>query len=872
MTTIRKRGVDTFYKTPTKTITSTGKSVTVNGQTIYLRDSPEPLKPGETAESRIQSSGYALRSSPTSTGSGSTIQTQTVVGLGGRVEVEGRKYIGQAYIPHLGMTANQYVILARRRAVETGMVKKGQQGKYSYTIQTQQPSEEREEKKYFTSRSFYQERAGQPAGIQWYLSDESGKIIRKATPEEAGQLKGEATGVLQASEETTFQKAQRQAGNVVRKTGITDIYVEANRNLARTITQPAFNYLEKQGVTIDAISKVATFNFATPKIAPLSQFQLGVVSGILQDVRDNPLKQGLLFGAGHVYATVSTVIGFGGGTISKILGLGYAGSTIYSAASTGNYYQAGKIIGVSGKDIALIGYGSTKGSKFGGRILERIKEPPRVTFVSFDQGTVKVGKTGLEAIKTTTGFKYGKEEGIATAYTFQRGDVSTTIVAGTKGILGYQFPTGKLTAKKLNIFGGYQRSVSAPGQLKFSKDVGWGTVKKVYDVDFSFGSGETAGIFGSKAYRTVFNIPSGKITKVPRTVYSDIFRSFAISTKGQDKVIFGVTTTPTQPTFRGYGGFAFKLRNIADTNIGGKTFGKTSSPAYFKKLYSGDQATLQQFKTNLPALPKNNVLGDITAVISRTEVPSAQTLPKLLPSIPYEKTPVFTKPNSLTHAYESMNPTNKDLNNLGIGTSTITKTIGRTGSRKRTDQGLRISDILATDQRTSAISRTNTRTSEFNRILSKVTQRIGQPSRTPNTLQTVFTIPKQTTPQITPNFIVREKFRFFRPPSKYKPIFSLRNIFGRYKLFVKEKGQLKLKGTFKDPFKASAAGQKITGKTILRSYKVEGGRIPLPYGYRISKKKGQKDVFVELSKTALSQIGEQRTVQSRRKKGSKKKR
>jgi hypothetical protein len=101
------------------------------------------------------------------------------------------------------------------------------------------------------------------------------------------------------------------------------------------------------------------------------------------------------------------------------------------------------------------------------------------------------------------------------------------------------------------------------------------------------------------------------------------------------------------------------------------------------------------------------------------------------------------------------------------------------------------------------------------------------------------------------------------PPFKLK---GGKQSFGgkKVKLFVKEKGLFKFKGLFPDVFKASNVGRFLTGESINRSYKILGGSAPLLPGYRKSRKKGQGNVFVELSKTSLSQLGEQRTVKGAR--------
>jgi len=95
-----------------------------------------------------------------------------------------------------------------------------------------------------------------------------------------------------------------------------------------------------------------------------------------------------------------------------------------------------------------------------------------------------------------------------------------------------------------------------------------------------------------------------------------------------------------------------------------------------------------------------------------------------------------------------------------------------------------------------------------------------------------------------------------KPPRIKLPFGKQKNIFGSVELFVKEKGIFKSKGLFPNVQTASTRGQFLTGTTINRSFKIKGGNSGVPFGYRRSKKKGQQNVFVELSRTAISQRGE----------------
>jgi len=105
---------------------------------------------------------------------------------------------------------------------------------------------------------------------------------------------------------------------------------------------------------------------------------------------------------------------------------------------------------------------------------------------------------------------------------------------------------------------------------------------------------------------------------------------------------------------------------------------------------------------------------------------------------------------------------------------------------------------------------------------------------------------------------------------KYKPAKQQRGT-GRFNLFVKQKGIWKPKGTFLNMNKALFSGRSLTGLSIDRSFKITGGKVGLLKGYRWSRAKGQKNVLVELPKTALSQSGEQFQIKTAKRKKKKKK-
>ena len=207
---------------------------------------------------------------------------------------------------------------------------------------------------------------------------------RIATAEEKSYYR-EQTNTLQASNEN-----KSFLSKVVKP--FVAGYSWANEKLQKRITEPVFANLEKVGVTSEVIasSSVDPWNVNIGVNKPLKEFQEGMVVGTLEDIRYNPAKQAVLFGAGagigagvsstvRVASKVSPLLGKATQGIFTLGGIGLTGAFAVSEGSkiitAPSPKEAGKVFGVAGKDITLLGIGSglgVKGERFFFEKIERV--------------------------------------------------------------------------------------------------------------------------------------------------------------------------------------------------------------------------------------------------------------------------------------------------------------------------------------------------------------------------------------------------------------------------------------------------------------------------------------------------------------------
>ena len=187
-------------------------------------------------------------------------------------------------------------------------------------------------------------------------------------------------------------------------------YFKLNEPLKKYITTPIFGVSEKIG-----------FDITTPRVQRLGQpswlgigplgirppvkqdFTAGFTSGILEDVKRQPGKQVILFGAGVGlgFAVSGTITGVSAAspTMAGILkgtttlgGIGLGGYYVYDvskktyvAGKTGGATEAGKVLGVKTKDIFLVGKGFQTGEK-GFEQLRGLVATRQRTFIETKQG------------------------------------------------------------------------------------------------------------------------------------------------------------------------------------------------------------------------------------------------------------------------------------------------------------------------------------------------------------------------------------------------------------------------------------------------------------------------------------------------------
>jgi hypothetical protein len=170
---------------------------------------------------------------------------------------------------------------------------------------------------------------------------------------------------------------------------IENIYNTLNNNVKESITYPIFAGIEKVSkIDITNANQMSQF---TPSILGIGGFGIklkpeqdiiaGFSAGILRDIKEEPLKQIALYGTGAGLGAafkggataLSTIpkVGKGASTVFKTGAISYGiyqtagaiGATSISASRAKNMQDAGDIIGLSVKDLALIGIGFKGGEK-----------------------------------------------------------------------------------------------------------------------------------------------------------------------------------------------------------------------------------------------------------------------------------------------------------------------------------------------------------------------------------------------------------------------------------------------------------------------------------------------------------------------------
>lgn len=208
---------------------------------------------------------------------------------------------------------------------------------------------------------------------------------------------------------------------------LANAYNNVNEGLKKYVTYPVSEQLGRFGITNEnfatSIALAANFdlmardyilnkNHAINDMHKVSfQFEKGIVEGVISDIKEHPMKQVLLIGAGEVLGltlkggstllsllpdipvsqTFANIVGMG---TSNAVALGEIGSTGFKIAATAvggyltvdagikatmqainakNVEESGKVIGVTAKDFALISLGAYQGERFMERIIGEIR-------------------------------------------------------------------------------------------------------------------------------------------------------------------------------------------------------------------------------------------------------------------------------------------------------------------------------------------------------------------------------------------------------------------------------------------------------------------------------------------------------------------
>ncbi len=415
-------------------------------------------------------------------------------------------------------------------------------------------------------------------------------------------------------------------------------YLKAEEKVAAKTTKPVFGLLERRGADLTSpefqkvffppSQKIAIFK--TPGLAPTERkFFAGFSAGIFKDIKEKPIKQVALVGAGAAIGAAAVGAGSGLAAISPKalrageiaattagIGLGglFAFKTGAEIVSAKSAEQAGAITGVAVKDIALIGGGikvGRKGIEKGIDILRtaRLKELPTEKviapeflrgqkFPSVRRGT-RVGQLRKEFLEPVLpGEKAGVPRGFtATARQFKK---VTTIEPGTSEVPG-SFAAPKISPHFLRTGG------EPPTKLLGTKGFLGGTTPTTVRLKF-----KTLGFPERVTAKTIVGTARGTSKMIGRNPLTT-FKGFFQKVKGT-----GRTFVPGAKTEK-------EAITAADTAIR-----QTAKRFFFK--FGGRRIPIQEFEVigakQIPGLSSKSITTLGKAISSSSRVtPSSLVTP-----------------------------------------------------------------------------------------------------------------------------------------------------------------------------------------------------------------------------------------------------
>lgn len=247
------------------------------------------------------------------------------------------------------------------------------------------------------------------------LTYKQGVYERKATKQEYEyyQSQPNESNVLIASKPTKSLQSIKLDDTVM------GIYERLNLNLYQSITKPIDVGITKatgyspEALLSKGVEKGILLNPAFTKIPQVTEFAKGLYIETYKDIRDQPLKQVIIYGSGYAIGGGISAVNLGAKSLAstlprtaktiqfgtKALGYGvgslYVTGTVVNVVTAPTYYEKGSVIGMASKDLFLFGKGATKGSKIVNYYFEplKIREPLRKVM------TPQAGEVSITVVK-----------------------------------------------------------------------------------------------------------------------------------------------------------------------------------------------------------------------------------------------------------------------------------------------------------------------------------------------------------------------------------------------------------------------------------------------------------------------------------------
>lgn len=667
---------------------------------------------------------------------------------------------------------------------------------------------------------------GEEKGLQYYETDAEGNIIRKFSKSEvkALGLKPAPTGVLQAKaqEDLTFRER-----------------VGAEFERARAETEPTLGNtlpgLRDTGLDLGlgvAGTGLGLYDLGYGLLTTPTETIANIPKGLYEsykEVRGGALAQGLR--QEPAYFT------------------GYIGSQLLLAKVTG------KLVSIPIN-----------------KAIQKFSVPKTESIVSISLET-----PGKQFTATALQFetKSGRVGTIKQVSSFKKGGEAKTLALGEVSDVKYVYGEPKLV--KTKVFAGEVISKSKIGEIRnVLSDIGGVSVYKPIKAEAIAGRGFVVTSPRNKFLQVNYGtIPAGQ-RAIQDTAL--IFRTYVKGLKRTEFYSKGFAFDVGAGTIKGFGDVRAKFLIGATKQIGkgkpsgyaGFSFEKITTPKLDKgftikapgKSYvilSPEQITTIQ----KAGYSQKNIL-DLMSIASQSTMKypsiSIKAIPPLMQKQVTESVTTYPRSQYIgTGLYERTTggifPGQIERTKLSLDTGQIFRDSSRfllgldSGQRSKARERFITPTTQAQAQREVSLSAT--------KFLQAQAQK--QQLRTRQLLVTSRVTPRFPTPRI-----IISRIPFIIP--RFGKGKSPKQSAGTFFVSIRKKGKFVPVYKTGDLARAYEVGKGITGRTIFRSFKVTSpsgfAPVRVPKGYRRAKR--EKNVLVELSKTSLSQIGEQAVVQAGR--------